>query len=147
MSRRYFSLEQAQGLLPEVGRLVRAARESRDQMAEGGLALARLVGRIEMMGGIDLDPVRESRLMKERRNALDELKDTMESLELLGVEVTDLDSGMVDFPTQYRGGEACLNWRLGEHEIRFWRTAGEAPWVRKQINPDFLTSHSGGPVH
>ena len=147
MSRRYFSLDQAQGLLPEVTRLVRAARESRDHMEQGGLALARLIGRIELMGGIDLDPAHEARLMRERRNALHELKDTMESLELLGVEVTDLEAGTVDFPTRYRGGDACLTWRLGEHQIRFWRPAGESHRVRNEINPEFLSSHTGGPVH
>jgi len=127
--------------------LVRAARESRDQMEQGGLALARLVGRIELMGGVDLDPAHEARLMRERRNALEELRDTMESLELLGVEVTDLDAGMVDFPTRYKGVDACLTWRLGEQDIRFWRPSGENPQVRNQINSEFLNSHSGGPVH
>lgn len=147
MSRRYFTLEQAQALLPEVSRLVQAARQSRMQIEQGGLALARLVGRIELMGGLDLNPSEQARMMIERQSALENLRETIETLETLGVSVADLDSGAVDFPTRYRGGEACLSWKLGEGRIRFWRPAGEAAFVRKEIDADFLNSHQGGPVH
>lgn len=147
MSRRYFSLNQAQGLLPEVTRLVSLARESRSHLEQGGIALARLIGRIEVMGGLDLDPGHEARLMAERRSALEVLKETMESLELLGVHVSDLDAGVVDFPTRYRGKEACLSWKVGEGAIRYWRPVDQPPMFRKEIDSDFLNAHQGGPVH
>jgi hypothetical protein len=38
----------------------------------------------------------------------------------LGVQVKDLDSGLVDFPS-LRGGEpVLLCWRVGEDEVAFW---------------------------
>jgi hypothetical protein len=147
MSTRYFTLEQAQGLLPEVSRLVHTARQSRISVERGGLDLARLVGRIEVMGGLDLDPSEQARQAFRRQNDFEALRATMEALELLGVRVTDLDSGAVDFPTRYRGAEACMSWKLGEGRIRYWRPVGAAPFVRKEIDDEFLSSHQGGPVH
>ena len=44
MTRRYFSLEQAQGLLPEVTRLVRSARELHDHMERGAAKVHLQVG-------------------------------------------------------------------------------------------------------
>lgn len=147
MSTRYFSLEQAQGLLPEVNRLVRLARESHTHLEQGAMVLARLVGRIELMGGVDIDPMHHVRLGAERGAALECLRDTMESLELLGVQVTDLDAGIVDFPTRYRGEEVCLTWKVGEERIRHWRPVGMPSFAVKEIDADFLNAHQGGPVH
>jgi hypothetical protein len=147
MTIRYFSLDQAQGLLPEVTRLVHLAKESRERLEKGGIALARLIGRIEVMGGLNLDPRQQARLMADRRSALEVLKETMESLELLGVQVSDLDAGAVDFPTRYRGRDASLSWRVGEGAIRYWRPFDQPPNFRKEIDAEFLNAHQGGPVH
>ncbi len=147
MSTRYFTLEQAQGLLPEVARLVHSARQSRIRIERGGLDLARLAARIEATGGLDLDPSEHVRHALKRRTDFEALRSTMEVLELLGVRVVDLDAGAVDFPTRYRGGEACLSWKLGEGRIRYWRPGGAAPLVRREIDEEFLNLHQGGPVH
>jgi hypothetical protein len=37
-----------------------------------------------------------------------------------GVEVKDLDEGLVDFPALHGGETVLLCWRLGEDEIRYW---------------------------
>lgn len=37
-----------------------------------------------------------------------------------GVEVKDLDEGLVDFPALHRGETVLLCWKLGEDEIRWW---------------------------
>lgn len=147
MPTRYFNLEQAQGLLPEVTRLVRLARESRTHLEQGGVALARLAGRIEIMGGVDIDPRDRARLMALRGAALETLLDTLESLEMLGVQVADLDAGIVDFPTKYRGEDASLTWKLGEDRIRRWRPAGQPPFAFREIDAEFLSAHQGGPIH
>ncbi|MCU0246345.1 MAG: DUF2203 domain-containing protein [Bryobacter sp.] len=147
MSTRYFNLEQAQGLLPEVHRLVKLARESRMNLQMGGMELGRLVGRIEMMGGVDLDPMTRIRLLTVRGTALETLRDTLESLDLMGVRVADLDAGIVDFPTRYRGEDACLMWKVGDERIRHWRPANHPPFSIKEIDAEFLSAHQGGPVH
>jgi hypothetical protein len=54
-----------------------------------------------------------------------EVSTCIEELTVLGVQVKDLDSGLVDFPSLRDGEEVLLCWQLGEDEIRFWHRAEE----------------------
>jgi hypothetical protein len=56
--------------------------------------------------------------------------------------VKDLDIGLVDFPTVFRGVEVCLCWKLGEPRIGYWHGAEEGFRGRKPIDQDFLAHHS-----
>ena len=38
----------------------------------------------------------------------------------LGVQIKDIDSGLVDFPHIMNGEEVFLCWRLGEDTVSFW---------------------------
>jgi hypothetical protein len=37
-----------------------------------------------------------------------------------GVQVKDLDSGLIDFPARHHGETVLLCWQLGEDEIAWW---------------------------
>ena len=43
-----------------------------------------------------------------------------EEITALGVQVKDLDEGIVDFPALRHGETVLLCWRLGEDEIAYW---------------------------
>ena len=49
-----------------------------------------------------------------------ELAGIVDKLHELGVQVKDLDSGLVDFPAFREGERVLLCWRLGEDEVAFW---------------------------
>jgi hypothetical protein len=61
----------------------------------------------------------------------------------MGVLVKDLDTGLVDFPTLFRGVEVYLCWKLGENGIEFWHGVEEGFRGRKSIDQDFLDHHEG----
>jgi hypothetical protein len=44
----------------------------------------------------------------------------VDEITALGVQVKDLDEGLVDFPALRRGETVLLCWRLGEDEIAYW---------------------------
>ena len=48
----------------------------------------------------------------------------VQELEKLGVQVKDLDRGLVDFPALRDGEEVLLCWQVGEDEVR--RRGGDA---------------------
>lgn len=62
----------------------------------------------------------------------------------LGLEVRDLELGLVDFPTLIDGEPAYLSWRLGEDDVSWWHPADKGfsertpvPHVTLQIPPAF----------
>ena len=54
--------------------------------------------------------------------AADGIRQAVEELTELGVQVKDLDTGLVDFPALRHGEEVLLCWQLGEDEIGWWHT-------------------------
>jgi hypothetical protein len=54
--------------------------------------------------------------------AAGELSACVQELTGLGVQVKDLDTGLVDFPSLRDGEEVLLCWQLGEDEIGWWHT-------------------------
>ena len=60
-----------------------------------------------------------------------------------GCVVKDLDMGLIDFPTLFRGEEVYLCWKLGEDKIAFWHGVDEGFRGRKAIDQDFLDHHRG----
>jgi hypothetical protein len=72
-------------------------------------------------GGIPPAELAEAAADVERRAR--ELAGTVDEIVELGVQVKDLDEGLVDFPAQHRGETVLLCWRLGEDEVGFWHSA------------------------
>jgi hypothetical protein len=62
----------------------------------------------------------EEELEKDKRR----LRDFVEELRAIGVELTNGQEGVVAFPTILDGQQVCLSWRLGEPEVMFWHPNG-----------------------
>ena len=138
-----FTLTEATRLLPEIDKLIRDAvtLKSAFQDAEG--ALHAFNQRVAMSGGmvIDRDQVMELRAARESRG--ERLKALIERIHEYGCLVKDLDTGLLDFPTLFRGREVYLCWRMGEPEIAWWHGVEEGFAGRKAIDQDFLDNHRG----
>jgi len=90
--------------------------------------------RIFMSGGMHVDVAKAARRRAERERSLQEVRDTLAELEEIGVQVKDLDKGLLDFPSVMDGQEVLLCWKLGESEIGFWHTADEGFAGRKPLD-------------
>jgi hypothetical protein len=51
---------------------------------------------------------------------VDRLAHGIRELELMGIEIKDLDAGLIDFPSLHHGRVIYLCWRLGEEKIGYW---------------------------
>ncbi|HUG55814.1 MAG TPA: DUF2203 domain-containing protein [Candidatus Limnocylindrales bacterium] len=65
-----------------------------------------------------------------------EIRALLLELAELGVEVKDLDEGLVDFPTLRRGREIYLCWKLGEGERISWWHEVEAGYPGRRLIED-----------
>jgi hypothetical protein len=146
MSKR-FTLAEAESLLPEVEKAMREALSVKAEYARAESSLQATVQKIMFAGGMTIDSHSVGEEKSKRDSSAEQLRSALESLQEHGCLVKDLDVGLVDFPTLFRGEEVYLCWKLGEPGIRFWHGTEEGFAGRKEIDQDFLDNHQGGPLH
>ena len=138
-----FTLTEAQSMIPEVDRLLREAIAQKSAYEEAERAIQSFSEHIMMMGGVIVDRERVLAWKANRESAAVRLRAAIEKLQEIGCQVKDLDTGLVDFPTLFRGVEVCLCWKLDEVSIEFWHGLEEGFRGRKPIDQDFLDQHQG----
>jgi hypothetical protein len=99
--------------------------------------------RIQILGGSMADRDSFVDEKKRRDSAARRLKDAIEQIQSFGCLIKDLDIGLIDFPSLYRGEEVYLCWKLGEDGINFWHGVSEGFGGRKPIDREFLDNHKG----
>ncbi|HEY0161861.1 MAG TPA: DUF2203 domain-containing protein [Edaphobacter sp.] len=132
-----FTLSEAQTLLPVLESLLRRAQGSGTRVAEIEAGLERLRQKIFLSGGVHVDVTATARRRAERDKALQETKDTLEEIAEIGVQVKDLDRGLLDFPCVVERQAVLLCWKLGEAEIGYWHSTDEGEAGRKPIDARF----------
>ncbi|MCZ2147702.1 MAG: DUF2203 domain-containing protein [Bryobacterales bacterium] len=140
---RYFTLEEAEALLPEVENSIRAAIELKRFYLEAEEVLERESRRILMSGGAMVDAPRLNAEKSRRDTCAAQLKATLDHIQSLGCEVKDLDIGLLDFRTLYKGEEVYLCWKLGESGISHWHGLQEGFRGRKSVDEEFRRNHRG----
>ena len=145
MARR-FTLAEAQSLIPEVSRLLRDAVLLKGVYQAAGQAIQTWMQRITMMGGMTVDRNQAIDTRKRRDTSAASLRSAIEQVQAIGCVVKDLDIGLIDFPTEFRGEEVYLCWKLGEPRIEFWHGVEEGFRGRKAIDQDFRDHHRGDPA-
>jgi len=132
-----FTLDEAQSLLPVVESLLNRAIEAKE--AAGGLQeeIGDLARRIFVTGGMFIDLAAQQK----RRIALEALvqraKESLEEIDSIGVQVKDLDTGLLDFPCILEGETVLLCWKRGEPRIEFWHRIEDGFAGRQPIDARF----------
>ena len=140
-----FSLAEAQALIPMLDRLLREAIALKADYEEAERQVQSFSEHVMMMGGVAVDRARVLELRKRREAQAAALRRSIEQILESGCQIKDLDIGLIDFPTLFRGDEVYLCWKLGESAIQFWHGLDEGFRGRKEIDQDFLDNHEGDP--
>jgi len=134
MPERTFTLSEAQSLLPILESLLRSAMESKKLIEQVDAELQEVAHRVFLNGGTLLQVVPLARRKAERQKALQRVKDAVAEIHATGVQVKDLDIGLLDFPCVVEGEVVLLCWKLGEKDITHWHTTTEGFAGRKPID-------------
>ncbi len=119
MAQRYFTLDEANSLLPWLRTVLSRIRELQAQIQQASHERGNLLGKVHHNGSQDLSPAIQANLDPSR--ALEkEVADQLHPVLAKGIIVRDPARGLVDFPTLRDGREVYLCWVLGEDEIRHW---------------------------
>ena len=132
-----FTLGEAQTLLPVVEALLRKTQTAATQAGELEREMQQLSQRIFLSGGMHVDVSAAARRRAERDKAVQEAKDTLAEIDSIGVQVKDLEQGLLDFPSLMDGKPVLLCWKLGEPTIAHWHTEEEGFAGRKPLDARF----------
>ena len=132
-----FTLDEAQSLLPVVESLLNRALEAKQAAGDLQEEIGNLARRIFVSGGMFLDITAAHK----RKIALEALvqraKDAIEEIDAIGVQVKDLDIGLLDFPCLLEGETVLLCWKRGEPRIEFWHRIEDGFAGRQPIDARF----------
>ena len=134
MSTRTFTLAEAQTLLPILESLLKTAITSKNLIEAVDGELQEIAHRVFLNGGTFIHVVEVARRKGERERAVQRAKDAVAEIHATGVQVKDLDIGLLDFPCEVDGEIVLLCWKLGEEKITHWHGTEEGFAGRKPID-------------
>ena len=140
---RFFTLQQAEKVLPDVGSAIRGAISLKAEYQQIEAEWNNFSERLAVMGGVRVDRVQLLERKNHREEVAAALQQAIEGIHEFGCVVKDLDIGLIDFPTLFQGEEVYLCWKLGEAGIQFWHGVHEGFRGRKPIDAGFLEHHRG----
>lgn len=142
---RTFTLQEAQTMLPVVEALLKRALAGKETAESREQEFRQLQQRILLMGGVMVDVAASARRRAERDKAVQEARDALAEIDSIGVQVKDLDRGLLDFPSLLDGQTVLLCWKLGEAAIEHWHTLEAGYEGRQPIDERFRGSKRDRP--
>jgi hypothetical protein len=134
MSSRTFTLDEAQDLLPVLESLLRGAIDGKKLIESVDAEFQAIAHKIFLSGGMSINVVHLARRKAQREKAVQRVKDAMAEIDAMGVQVKDLDIGLLDFPCEVDGQIVLLCWKLGEQSITHWHGVSEGFAGRKPVD-------------
>jgi hypothetical protein len=132
-----FTLDEAQTLLPVIESLLNRAMDAK-QGAEGLQEEAGdMARRILVSGGLHVDIGAAQKRRFNLEALVQRAKDALEEIHDSGVQVKDLDTGLLDFPCLLDGETVLLCWKRGEPRIAYWHRIEDGFAGRQPIDGRF----------
>jgi hypothetical protein len=140
-----FTLDEAQSLLPVLESLLKRAIDSKQSAEEVESGLTELARRIYLSGGMRVDVTLVAKQRAEMEDHLKRLRESIAEIDSIGVQVKDLEAGLLDFPCRLDDQVVLLCWRVGEAAIEHWHTVETGFKDRQPVDDRFRRrSTSGG---
>lgn len=139
---RFFTLIEAESYLPEVERLLARCREAKLDFQNADNEIKAFTRQIAFAGGMAVSHARVEGPARRKQESVEALQAVVARFEEIGCLLKDVDTGLMDFPTLYRGNEVYLCWKLGENGITHWHRVEDGFPGRRPIDADFLQNHS-----
>jgi hypothetical protein len=115
---RYYTLAEANAMIPA---LTQVLQRLQAQGRQQGMVQGRIteVTRTVKSNGHH-NPIEDAMVTQASRALGEGMREGIQQLVEWGIELKELQTGLVDFPAMREGREVYLCWRLGEEEIAYW---------------------------
>ncbi len=122
--KRYFTVEEANRLIPMLEQKLSELREFREELEELGAELTPLFEVIRHNGGHRKTP--------QFLELTGKFRDAIEEIQSYGCTIKDINPGLIDFPHLREGREVYLCWRSGEEAVLYWHEV-DAGFAGRQL--------------
>lgn len=132
-----FTLEEAQSLLPVLESLLQRAIDGKRDAAEAESDLSGLAQRIHLSGGMRVDSTLVAKQRAEMEDHIKRVQESIAEIDSIGVQVKDLEAGLLDFPCRVDDEVVLLCWRMGEPSIEHWHSLESGFKGRQPVDERF----------
>lgn len=143
---RFFDLDEANELIPEVRTILESLRDERAELIrlrDQALLIEAAAdapteapteanvggkGRLVDPGESDDDAARaaERRVLRLRmQGVIDQMQAGVARIDAFGITLREIETGLIDFPALVAGRQVWLCWRLGEEDVAWWHELGD----------------------
>jgi hypothetical protein len=139
-----FTIDEAQSLLPVLESLLKRAIEGKKAAEEVESGLSDLARRIYISGGMKVDAASVVKQRAEMEGHLKLARESIAEIDAIGVQVKDLEAGLLDFPCRLDDQIVLLCWRMGETSIEHWHTIESGFQGRQPVDDRFRRRSTPG---
>lgn len=132
-----FTIDEAQSLLPVLESLLKRAIDGKRAAQEVESRLSELGRRIYLSGGMRVNIAEAGKQRTEMEGHLQRVRESIAEIDSIGVQVKDVDSGLLDFPCRLEDKVVLLCWRMGETAIEHWHTIEDGFKGRQPVDERF----------
>jgi hypothetical protein len=137
----FYDFDKANAKLPEVRETLLRLRDQRDEIVSVRVRIVEL-NAPALAGGAAAalgSPARAEadletqRLRMRMQGLVDQMQAAVLELDAWGIQLRDIQTGLVDFPALVAGRPVWLCWRLGEERVTWWHETSEGFESRRRI--------------
>ena len=133
MDDRIFTLAEARAMLAQVEQLLAGLQDRRKQLDQAQALVAALRRSAGSNGGSAHGDSRE--LQTRARELIAAIREAVEEIQALGVQVKDVERGLVDWPALREGRTVLLCWQRGEASVDWWHEIADGFPGRRRVIP------------
>lgn len=112
MPPKFFTLDEANAMLPRLRTIVAQMLAARQRIVDAQPELWPMLEKSAGNGGT----AHAGKLLAD----FERVRSSMQAIDALGIELKDVNTGLVDFLTERDGRVVYLCWRYDEPEVGFW---------------------------
>jgi hypothetical protein len=139
-----FTLDEAQSLLPVLESLLKRAIEGKRAAEEVESGLSEISRRIYLSGGMRVDASAIAKQRAALESHVQLIRESIAEIDSIGVQVKDLDAGLLDFPCRLDDQVVLLCWRMGEPAIEHWHPVDSGFKDRQPVDERFRRRSATG---
>ncbi|MGA3031190.1 MAG: DUF2203 domain-containing protein [Candidatus Limnocylindrales bacterium] len=136
----FYDFDRADARLPELRETLLRLRALRDEVVSVRDRIVEL-NAPALAGGVASTPpparaeaeLETKRLRMRLQGLVDQMQATVIQIDSWGIQLREIETGLVDFPALVSGRPVWLCWRLGEDHVMWWHEVSEGFDGRRRI--------------